>query len=209
MNGRQWQQLIALSPGVIPGAPGESGSPNPVNVDGQRIESQSYIWSTAFRRPLPRRGAATASTFRWKPCASSPSRRELIRPNLETWPAESINLQSKSGHEQLARLAVRILPQRQDWMRRISSPTRPANRRIRFDTTSSADRSAARSGVTRRSSSPIIRAQSPTARLRWSRACRLDAAAPGRFLRAARRRWGLGSDLRSVRHVARAHAISG
>jgi len=36
LNGRNWQQLIALSAGVNPGAPGETGSPNPVNVNGQR-----------------------------------------------------------------------------------------------------------------------------------------------------------------------------
>ncbi len=29
LNGRNWQQLIALSAGVNPGAPGETGSPNP------------------------------------------------------------------------------------------------------------------------------------------------------------------------------------
>ena len=43
LNGRQWQQLITLSPGVVPGAPGESGSPNPVNVDGQRSKANLYL----------------------------------------------------------------------------------------------------------------------------------------------------------------------
>jgi hypothetical protein len=43
LNGRQWQQLITLSPGVNPGAPGESGSPNSVNVDGQRSKSNLYL----------------------------------------------------------------------------------------------------------------------------------------------------------------------
>jgi hypothetical protein len=43
LNGRQWQQLITLSAGVNPGAPGESGSPNPVNVDGQRSKANLYL----------------------------------------------------------------------------------------------------------------------------------------------------------------------
>lgn len=43
LNGRQWQQLITLSPGVTPGAPGETGSPNPVNVNGQRSKSNLYL----------------------------------------------------------------------------------------------------------------------------------------------------------------------
>ncbi len=43
LNGRQWQQLIALSAGVNPGAPSESGSPNPVNVNGQRSKANLYL----------------------------------------------------------------------------------------------------------------------------------------------------------------------
>src|SRR5690349_8553547 len=43
LNGRQWQQLIALSAGVNPGAPGESGSPNPVNVNGQRTKANLFM----------------------------------------------------------------------------------------------------------------------------------------------------------------------
>ena len=43
LNGRQWQQLIALSAGVNPGAPSESGSPNPVNVNGQRTKANLYL----------------------------------------------------------------------------------------------------------------------------------------------------------------------
>ena len=43
LDGRQWQQLITLSAGVEPGAPGESGSPNPVNVDGQRSKANLYM----------------------------------------------------------------------------------------------------------------------------------------------------------------------
>ena len=43
LNGRQWQQLIALSAGVNPGAPGESGSPNPVNVNGQRNKANLFM----------------------------------------------------------------------------------------------------------------------------------------------------------------------
>jgi hypothetical protein len=43
LNGRQWQQLITLSAGVNPGAPGESGSPNSVNVNGQRSKSNLYL----------------------------------------------------------------------------------------------------------------------------------------------------------------------
>ena len=39
-----WQQLINLSVyGVNPGAPGESGSPNPVNVDGQRTKGNLFL----------------------------------------------------------------------------------------------------------------------------------------------------------------------
>ena len=43
LNGRSWQQLITLSAGVNPGAPGESGSPNPVNVDGQRTKGNLFM----------------------------------------------------------------------------------------------------------------------------------------------------------------------
>ncbi|MCU1340239.1 MAG: TonB-dependent hemoglobin/transferrin/lactoferrin receptor family protein [Bryobacterales bacterium] len=43
LNGRSWQQLIALSAGVNPGAPGESGSPNPVNVNGQRAKANLFL----------------------------------------------------------------------------------------------------------------------------------------------------------------------
>jgi hypothetical protein len=43
LNGRNWQQLINLSAGVDPGAPGESGSPNPVNVNGQRTKANLYL----------------------------------------------------------------------------------------------------------------------------------------------------------------------
>jgi Carboxypeptidase regulatory-like domain/TonB-dependent Receptor Plug Domain/TonB dependent receptor len=43
LNGRSWQQLIDLSAGVNPGAPGESGSPNPVNIDGQRTKANLYL----------------------------------------------------------------------------------------------------------------------------------------------------------------------
>jgi len=43
LNGRNWQQLIALSAGVNPGAPGETGSPNSVNVNGQRAKANLYL----------------------------------------------------------------------------------------------------------------------------------------------------------------------
>jgi hypothetical protein len=43
LNGRGWQQLIALSAGVNPGAPGESGSPSPVNVNGQRTKANLFL----------------------------------------------------------------------------------------------------------------------------------------------------------------------
>jgi hypothetical protein len=43
LNGRTWQQLIDLSAGVNPGAPGESGSPNPVNVNGQRTKANLFM----------------------------------------------------------------------------------------------------------------------------------------------------------------------
>ena len=43
LNGRGWQQLINLSAGVNPGAPGESGSPNPVNINGQRTKANLYL----------------------------------------------------------------------------------------------------------------------------------------------------------------------
>lgn len=36
LNGRVWQNLIGLSAGVNPGSPGQTGSPNPFNVNGQR-----------------------------------------------------------------------------------------------------------------------------------------------------------------------------
>ncbi|HVW10065.1 MAG TPA: carboxypeptidase regulatory-like domain-containing protein [Bryobacteraceae bacterium] len=43
LNGRAWQQLILLSGGVNPGAPGESGSPYPVNVYGQRTKGNLFL----------------------------------------------------------------------------------------------------------------------------------------------------------------------
>ena len=43
LNGRNWQQLIYLSAGANPGAPGESGSPNPVNINGQRTKANLYL----------------------------------------------------------------------------------------------------------------------------------------------------------------------
>ncbi len=43
LNGRSWQQLIDLSAGVNPGAPGETGSPNPVNINGQRNKANLYL----------------------------------------------------------------------------------------------------------------------------------------------------------------------
>ena len=43
LNGRNWQQLIALSAGVNPGAPSESGSPNPVNINGQRSKANLFL----------------------------------------------------------------------------------------------------------------------------------------------------------------------
>ncbi len=43
LNGRNWQQLIYLSPGANPGAPGETGSPNPVNINGQRTKANLYL----------------------------------------------------------------------------------------------------------------------------------------------------------------------
>jgi hypothetical protein len=43
LNGRRWQQLITLSAGVNPGSPGETGSPNPVNVNGQRTKGNLFL----------------------------------------------------------------------------------------------------------------------------------------------------------------------
>jgi hypothetical protein len=43
LNGRSWQHLIDLSAWVNPRAPGESGSPNPVNINGQRTKANLYL----------------------------------------------------------------------------------------------------------------------------------------------------------------------
>jgi len=43
LNGRSWQQLIYLSAGANPGTAGESGSPNPVNINGQRSKANLYL----------------------------------------------------------------------------------------------------------------------------------------------------------------------
>ena len=43
LNGRSWQQLVYLSAGANPGAPGETGSPNPVNINGQRDKANLYL----------------------------------------------------------------------------------------------------------------------------------------------------------------------
>ena len=42
LNGRNWQQLIALSAGTTAGSPGESGQMNPFNLDGQRSKNNNY-----------------------------------------------------------------------------------------------------------------------------------------------------------------------
>lgn len=43
LNGRNWQQLIVLSGGVAAGAPGQTGSPNAVNVNGQRDKANLFL----------------------------------------------------------------------------------------------------------------------------------------------------------------------
>jgi hypothetical protein len=43
LNGRNWQDLIRLSAGVNPGAPAQTGSPNAVNVNGQRDKANLYM----------------------------------------------------------------------------------------------------------------------------------------------------------------------
>lgn len=43
LNGRHWQQLISLNAGVNPGSPGETGSPNAVNVNGQRTKANLFL----------------------------------------------------------------------------------------------------------------------------------------------------------------------
>ncbi len=43
LNGRRWQQLIALSAGVNAGSPGETGSPNSMNINGQRAKANLFL----------------------------------------------------------------------------------------------------------------------------------------------------------------------
>ncbi len=43
LNGRNWQDLIRLSAGVNPGAASQTGSPNAVNVNGQRDKANLYM----------------------------------------------------------------------------------------------------------------------------------------------------------------------
>lgn len=43
LNGRNWQQLIVLSGGVSAGAPGETGSPNAYNINGQRDKGNLFL----------------------------------------------------------------------------------------------------------------------------------------------------------------------
>ena len=43
LNGRNWQDLIRLSAGVNPGSSGETGSPNAVNVNGQRSKANLFL----------------------------------------------------------------------------------------------------------------------------------------------------------------------
>ncbi len=43
LNGRRWQQLIALSAGINTGAPGETGSPSPININGQRNKANLFL----------------------------------------------------------------------------------------------------------------------------------------------------------------------
>lgn len=52
LNGRSWQQLIYLSAGVTPGAPGESGAPNPVNINGQRDKANLYLGGRHFHHVI-------------------------------------------------------------------------------------------------------------------------------------------------------------
>lgn len=43
LNERSWQGLIRLSGGVTPGAPAQTGSPNPVNINGQRDKANLFL----------------------------------------------------------------------------------------------------------------------------------------------------------------------
>jgi hypothetical protein len=74
LNGRSWQQLIDLSAGVNPGAPGETGSPNPVNVNGQRTKANLFLAD----------GMTVTSIVRSKRCESSRAKPVLIPPSMVT-----------------------------------------------------------------------------------------------------------------------------
>jgi hypothetical protein len=161
LNGRQWQQLINLSAGVNPGAPGESGSPNPVNVNGQRTKANLFLVD----------GISVTSSAEGRGNNFNIPLEAVREFSVQSgsYPAEFgdvaggvINLQSKSGtndwHGSLSSSSETTR-----WTRPTSSPMPPRSPRILFATTSSAERSEARSGATKPSSSPITRARLRTA----------------------------------------------
>ena len=82
LNGRQWQQLITLSAGVNPGRRAKAARPTPLMWTAS-ARKQTCIWSTASRLPPRHRDVATVLTFLSRPCANSPSRRELTPLSLE------------------------------------------------------------------------------------------------------------------------------
>ena len=164
LNGRQWQQLIALSAGVNPGAPGKpvrrirqyerpAHQSQSVPVDGISTTSSAQGRGDNFNIPLD-----AVQEFSVQAGGYSAEFGNVA--------GGVINLQSKSGTNNWHGSLFEFF--RNDKMDAANFfPTPLASPRIRCATTSSADRWAVPSGTRRRSSSPTTRARSRAVRPRW------------------------------------------
>ena len=84
LNGRNWQQLIALSAGVNPGAPRRPARRIRLTSTASAPRPICICWMEFPRRPPPK-AAATTSIFHSKRSGSFPCRRERIRRNTGMW----------------------------------------------------------------------------------------------------------------------------
>ena len=161
LNGRQWQQLIDLSAGVNPGAPGETGSPNPVNVNGQRNKANLFMVD----------GISTTSSAQGRGNDFNIPLDAVQEFSVQagSYSAEFgdvaggvINLQSKSGTNNWHGSLFEFFRNDQlDAANFFSNATGQPKNPLRYNQFGGS--SAAQSGGTRPFSSPIIRARSAKA----------------------------------------------
>ena len=183
LNGRQLAAIDRPERGRESGRAGETGSPNPVNVNGQRDKANLFLVD----------GISTTSSAQGRGNDFNIPLEAVREFSVQagSYSAEYgnvaggvINLESKSGTNNWHGSLFEFF-RNDGWTRPTSSPTPPASPRIRFATTNSADRSAARSGTTRRSSSRDYQGTITHKRSPMVTSVPLDAAAAGRFLEPA------------------------